>query len=137
VRIPRDPRLLESFHMDDASWSALRLPIEIAFFRYHSSSGRVSAYYPSPAGSTRSLLNLDAWNDLVARNSILEQMQSDVEALLVDRCRGNRRYFIAPIDQCYKLTGIIRREWRGFSGGEEVWREVDRYFEILGERSRA
>ena len=49
----------------------------------------------------------------------------------MNRTRGERRYFIAPIDQCYRLTGVIRKEWRGFSGGETVWQEVDRFFESL------
>lgn len=137
IRIPRDARRLDHFDIDDMAWSALRLPIDLAFFLHRSSAGRVFAYYPSPAGSTESLLNLEAWNDIVRDDTALKQMQADVEALLVDRTRGHRRYFIAPIDQCYKLTGVIRMEWRGFSGGEAVWREIDRFFQTLTERSHA
>jgi hypothetical protein len=47
-----------------------------------------------------------------------------VEALLVNRIQGARDYFIVPIDECYKLTGIIRRYWSGISGGDEVWEQI-------------
>jgi hypothetical protein len=32
------------------------------------------------------------------------------------------------MDKCFQLVGIIRRNWRGFSGGEEVWKEIDNFF---------
>jgi hypothetical protein len=137
VRIPREARKLTGFAIGDAEWSSLRLPIDLAFFVRHSADGRTMAYYPSPAGCTESLLPLDAWPEIARGNPAMESMEPDVEALLVDRTRGQRRYFIAPIDQCYQLTGVIRKEWRGFSGGEAVWREVDLFFGALEERGRA
>ena len=135
LRIPRDARRLESFEISDADWSALLLPIELAFFVHKTDAGRVVAYYPSPAGGTESLLDLDAWNSIAASNPVLEQMLPDVEALLVNRTRGNRDYYFAPIDQCYKLTGIIRTAWRGLSGGDAVWRDIDDFFTSLRERA--
>ena len=57
-----------------------------------------------------------------------DQMQSDVEALLANRVGDARAYFIAPIDKCYELVGTIRKHWKGLSGGEEVWREIDEFF---------
>ena len=133
VRIPRSARRLRNFHMSDAEWSSLLLPIDLAFFVSSRAAERVIAYYPSPAGSTESLLSLNAWSDIVRNNPVLEIIQPDVEALLINRTRGRRDHFIAPIDQCHRLTGIIRTHWRGLSGGEEVWREVDRFFESLRE----
>jgi Family of unknown function (DUF5947) len=135
LRIPRDPQHLTGFLISDAEWSALRLPIDLAFFVHRSSEGRTTAYYPSPAGCTESLLDLDAWAGLIERNSVLAQMTPDVEALLVNRTRGRRDYFIAPIDQCYMLAGLIRRHWRGLSGGDEVWHAIDEFFEALGARA--
>jgi hypothetical protein len=44
-------------------------------------------------------------------------------------------YFIAPIDECYRLVGLIRANWKGLSGGSEVWTEIGRFFSDL--RSRA
>ena len=137
VRIPRDARKLASFELNDAEWSGLRLPIDLAYFVYRHAAKRTVAYYPSPAGNTESLLSLEAWSEIERRNPALTQMQAGVEALLADRTRGNRRYFIAPIDQCARLTGLIRTHWRGFSGGEAVWEKVDEFFRMLEERARA
>jgi hypothetical protein len=36
-----------------------------------------------------------------------------------------------PIDECYKLVGLIRGRWRGLSGGSEVWREIAAFFAAL------
>ncbi|MEO7143050.1 MAG: DUF5947 family protein [Bryobacteraceae bacterium] len=135
LHIPRSGRKLENFQITDAEWNALRLPIDLAFFGHNSSEGRIVAYYPSPAGSTESLLSLEAWDDIVRQNPLLATMEPDVEALLVNRTQDRRDYFIAPIDQCYRLTGVIRMHWRGFSGGERVWQEVERAFGELERRS--
>ena len=35
-------------------------------------------------------------------------------------------YYIVPIDECFKLVGLIRSRWQGLSGGTEVWREIGR-----------
>jgi hypothetical protein len=123
--------------MSDAEWSTLRLPIDLAFFVRHSSEDRPTAYYPSPAGCTESLLDLETWADLVRRNPELAGITPDVEALLVNRTRGRRDYLIAPIDQCYKLAGLIRRHWRGFSGGDQVWDEIARFFDAFDARAVA
>src|ERR1700735_5267935 len=45
------------------------------------------------------------------------------------------QYYIVPIDQCYKLVGLIRLHWHGLSGGTEVWREVSKFFTSLKERA--
>jgi hypothetical protein len=66
-------------------------------------------------------------------------LQPEVEALIANRVGANRggaaQYYIAPIDECYKLVGLIRLHWHGLSGGTEVWREVGRFFESLEERT--
>ena len=131
LRIPRDVYALDSFILTDADWAALRLPIDLAFFVRNSPERRVIAYYPSPAGPTESLLDFDIWNDIVRNNPVLDRIEADVEALLINRTRGRYDYFVAPIDQCYKLTGLIRSHWRGFSGGDDVWREIAAFFERL------
>jgi hypothetical protein len=43
--------------------------------------------------------------------------------------------FLVPIDACYELVGRVRMHWRGFQGGQEVWREIDGFFDRLRERS--
>ena len=97
---------------------------------------RVSALYPSPAGATESLLPLEAWNSIVQNNPVLQQMEPDVEALLVNRvglARGAApaEYYVVPIDACYQLVGLIRLHWRGLSGGTEVWKEIGDFFTRL------
>jgi len=130
------PHLLPNFHMTDAQWDSLMIPINMAFFFRSSPEARVVAMYPSPAGATESLLSLESWNETVAANPELEHMESDVEALLVNRIGHSRgftaaEYYLLPIDQCFKLVGIIRSQWRGFSGGTEVWQQIADFFADL------
>jgi Family of unknown function (DUF5947) len=131
-----DRRLaLDDFRLDQATWDRLSIPVEMAFFFRSSREGRVMAYYPSPAGPTESLLGLEAWRDVEDANPVLAEMVDDVEALLVNRAKGTRRQWIVPIEDCYALVGLIRTRWRGFSGGEEVWEQIDGFFRELDEKS--
>jgi hypothetical protein len=127
-RIPRDIYQLQAFAMDDHEWESLLIPINLAFFVYNSAAGRVIAQYPSPAGAMESSLDLEYWNVITERNSILQKFEPDVEALLVNRVSHQPRYYRAPIDHCYRLVGIIRTHWRGLSGGSEVWKKIDAFF---------
>jgi hypothetical protein len=134
-RIPRDTHRLHNFIMDDQEWSSLLIPINLAFFVNNSAAGRVIAQYPSPGGAMESSLDLEYWNSIVERNPVLNKFEPDVEALLVNRLSNTPFYFRAPIDQCFRLVGIIRTHWRGLSGGFEVWREIDSFFGQLLEAS--
>lgn len=134
--VPRDSRYLPGFDLSDAIWEGLRIPVNMAFFTASSAAGRVLALYPGPMGPTESLLTLEAWSELEACNPILRTMQEDVEALLVNRVREARDHFLVPIDECYRLVGIIRLHWRGLSGGREVWQEIDAFFTDLKARAR-
>jgi hypothetical protein len=137
-RIIPDRRLfLEDFEMGDAQWESLRIPVDMAFFFYSTPAERVMAFYPSPMGPTESLLKLSAWEELEESNPVLGEMKRDVEALLVNRVRGARENFLVPIDECYRLVGLIRMHWRGLSGGREVWEEIERFFENLRVRSKS
>ena len=129
--IPRDARELTGFEISDADWENFSLPINLAFFFYNTPNEKMVAMYPSPAGATESLLPLTAWEALVRQNPALGKLEADVEALLVNRVGETRNYFIVPIDKCFELVGLIRMHWRGFSGGEEVWREIDQFFARL------
>ena len=139
-RIPRRILALPHFHLTDAEWNGLMVPINMAFFFTNSLERRVIAMYPSPAGATESLLALESWNEIVSRNPALNGMESDVEALLVNRLGYSRgysapEYYLLPIDECYKLVGLIRANWKGLSGGTEVWAEIGRFFSDLRSRS--
>src|SRR5215212_6486406 len=134
--IPDRYLFLEDFEMSDAQWESLRVPVDIAFFFYSMPAERVVAFYPSPMGPTESLLKLSTWKELEESNPVLKKMERDVEALLVNRVRGAREHFLDPMDECYGLVGLIRLRWKGFSGGQEVWEEIGRFFETLRERSK-
>jgi Family of unknown function (DUF5947) len=132
--VPTRRRRLEGFRLDDATWGRLGIPVDMAFFFYSSAAERVVALYPSPMGATESLLELEAWGELEAANPVLRELGPDVEALLVSRARGMHEHWRVPIDDCYELGGIIRSRWKGFGGGEEVWREIERFFDDLSAR---
>lgn len=134
-RVPRRIEILEDFKLSDDQWESLHLPISLAFFHHSTPANRVIAMYPSPAGATESLLALESWQDLVAENPVLAEMEPDVEALLVYRIGQARQYFRVPIDECFRLVGLIRAHWRGLSGGTEVWAEIAKFLQNLDERS--
>jgi hypothetical protein len=133
-----DRRLyLRSFGLGSELWEELQIPVGMAFFFYNSALKRVTGFYPSPAGATESLLPLTAWQELTAANPVLETLEPDVEALLINRRRdAASECYLVPIDACYELTGIVRRRWRGFDGGEEARRDIDAFFDALRERCR-
>jgi hypothetical protein len=133
-RVPRRVKLLPDFRMTDAQWNALMIPIGIAFLFRNSRIGRVMALYPSPAGPVESQLTLDAWAEIAGSNPEVRTMESDVEGLLVYRVGTAREHYIIPIDECFKLIGLIRMKWKGFSGGMPVWQEIGKFLEHLKAR---
>jgi len=134
LRIPRRICLLSSFQMTDMEWEALMIPINLAFFYRDGASGRMIAMYPSPAGATESLLSLESWEEILDQNRSLQTIESDVEAFLVNRVSLEPEYFIVPIDECFRLVGIIRMHWKGLSGGTEVWKHIQQFFTDLRSR---
>jgi hypothetical protein len=129
--IPREVYILVDFRLSDAQWEGLALPINLAFFVRSRANGKMTALYPSPAGVTESLLALEQWEAIAAENPALRELAPEVEAVLVNRVGTEREYFIAPIDRCYALAGLIRLNWRGLSGGEGVWRKIREFFIAL------
>ncbi len=139
-RVPRRIRYLADFRMTDSQWDGLMMPINMAFFFRSTPQNRVIALYPSPAGATESLLSFETWDEIVMDNPVLLDMEADVEALLVNRIGHARgfagpEYYLAPIDECFKLVGLIRSRWQGLSGGTEVWAEIGQFFDSLKSRS--
>ncbi len=130
-RVSRRVQLLTNFVMTDGQWESLLIPINMAFFFRSSVEGRTVTLYPSPAGAVESLLPLDAWSEIVQENAVLGQLRPDVEALLVNRVGhahelSRAEYYIAPIDDCYRLVGLIRSNWKGLSVARRFgWRSVD------------
>ena len=140
-RVPRRNLAMPGFQMTDGQWEGLSIPINMAFFFFSTSTQRVEVMYPSPAGATEALLSQDAWAEIAVANPVLSSLEPDVEALLVNRVGHAREgiaaeYFVVPIDECFKLVGLIRLHWKGLSGGTEVWIEIGRFFTELREKSR-
>ncbi len=113
---------LEHFSCDAETWGLFQIPIGLAFFMRSSLTGAVVAFYPSPAGATESELSLDAWDQLVASNPVLAELDADAEALVVNRLVEPHQHVIAPIDDCYALVGLIKSRWEGISGGSALER---------------
>lgn len=134
--IPRDARALPDFEMTDLQWAAFSIPINLAFLFRDSADDRHVALYPSPAGVTEAEVPIEAWNTVAEANPVIDELQDDVEALLVNRLGDEPLTFIAPIDKCYELSGMIRVHWRGFSGGDEVWEHVDQFFDRMRRYAR-
>jgi hypothetical protein len=93
----------------------LGVPVEMAFVVRV--DGVPKAFYPSPVGPTESLLSVEPPVELA----------DDVEALLV---RGPDAWIVG-VDVCFALVGLVRTHWRGLTGGADVRRELDAFFERL------
>jgi hypothetical protein len=121
--------------LPEVSTTGLGVPVGLAFFVLRS-DGTVEAHYPSPAGPTRWEVDPAAWREVVACCPQLADMTPEVEALLVNTTRERREHWLVPIDDCFALVALVRREWRGLSGGTRVWPEIDRFFAGLTEQRR-
>ena len=122
---------LEPFELSDELWAGFQIPIGLAFFMRSTSTGAIVGLYPSPAGATECELDLDAWDRLVAANPGLDDIDPDAEALIVNRMATPHVHAIAPLDDCYRLVGLIKSTWEGITGGAEMEAAVQRYFDDL------
>ncbi|MCO5986750.1 DUF5947 family protein [Actinoallomurus spadix] len=113
--------------------ASLGVPVGLAFF-VRRSDGRVDAHYPSPAGATRWEVDPAAWESAVRDTAGLADLKAEVEALLVNTARGRSEAWLVPVDDCHRLVAIVCRHWRGMSGGEVVWTEIERFFDELRRR---
>jgi hypothetical protein len=116
--------------LPEVSPAELGVPVGLAFF-VRGADGTVTAHYPSPAGPTRCEVEPEVWRAAIRRCPDLDRIAPDTQALLVNTARGRSEHWLVPIDDCYRLVGVIRQEWRGLSGGSRVWPAVDRFFEEL------
>ena len=123
------------FALDRRAWETLQIPVGVAFFFTNSELGRTVAFYPGPAGATESELDMDTWNTLHGKDSRIDLLADDVEALLVripeDGDAGETaqpQTYLVPIDACYEFVGRLRMLWRGFDGGQEARVFIDGFF---------
>ncbi len=134
-KVPRRLLALTDFQMPDLLWTGFAIPVSMAFLCTTTTTEGPVAFYPSPAGAAEAFIPPDSWDELLAQNPVLRDMEPDVEALLVNRTSGARGYYLAPIDTCYELVGITRYFWQGLSGGHEVWQRITLFFEGLDARA--
>lgn len=111
----------------------LGIPVSLAFVLRHA-DGAVVAHYPNPLGETRWEVDTEVWQAACERVPPLRDLLPAVQALLVHTGRGRREHWIVPVDDCYRLVALIRREWTGLSGGPTVWPAVDEFFAGLAGR---
>jgi hypothetical protein len=116
--------------VDGVSPADLGVPVGLAYFVVRP-DGTVDAHYPSPAGATRWEIDPQAWREVVRRRPQVAGIEADVEAVLVNTSRGRGEAWLVPVDDCYRLVGVVRRHWRGLYGGDTVWAEIDAFFEDL------
>ncbi len=122
---------LPEFELPEEVWASFQIPIGLAFLMDSSTAGCVVALYPSPGGATESELHFPSWSRMVELNPILADLEPDVEALIVNRLSDPPAYAIAPIDRCYALTGTVKVNWEGISGGPGVGEAVSSFFDDL------
>ena len=65
----------------------------------------------------------------------MDLLEPDTEGLLVNRAAHES--FVLPIDECYRLVGLMRTYWKGLSGGAEVWKQMQLFFEEMKNRAHA
>lgn len=135
--VPERVLVDRSAPLAEAKWTALGVPVALAFVTYDSMRAQRLAFYPSPAGPVRSEVTSEAWERFASDLPLAREVHPDVEALLVRGGRGAAaECLLAPIDECYALVGAVRVQWRGFDGGDDVRRTLDGIFERLGARAR-
>jgi len=113
----------------------LGVPVGLAFFVI-GADGTVFANYPSPAGATQWDIDRTGWTQVVSSCPELQTMAEQVEALLVDTTmdgdgRARREAWLVPIDDCFRLVAVVRKEWKGLSGGDRVRPAIDQFFQDL------
>ncbi|MEV5175426.1 DUF5947 family protein [Streptomyces flaveolus] len=111
----------------------LGVPVGLVFF-VPRADGSVTAQGPSPAGAMRWEVEAGRWTQMCAACPPLATMAPEVEALLVNTVRGQDHHWIVPVDDCFRMVALVRREWRGLAGGGRVWPALERFFAELTER---
>jgi hypothetical protein len=134
LRVPKRVRALDDFLLNDLEWEELMIPIQLAFFMF-GEDGRLAASYPSPAGVIESQLSFARLQARIEQHRDLGTMQPLVEALLVSRVDSDPVYLLVPVDECFRLAGLIRTKWRGLSGGTEVWGAIAGLLRELRQRA--
>lgn len=138
--IPELYSVVSDFVMPEEVWASLSIPVDMAFFVYSSTKEDLEVFFPSPLGPIQSELSQHSKSLLKTMNPIIKVLSHednrDALALLVNRTETSSEYFLIPIDQCYKLIGLMRKNWRGFGGGKEMHVMIAQFFQELRSKSK-
>jgi hypothetical protein len=133
-RVLRDPQLQRAPEL----FTALQIPVRLAFITCDANLAGCEATYPSVAGPTRAQLPAAACADLAATRLLRALIPGQEALLLYGREPGGPiAGFGVAVDRCYALVGTLRRTWRGFSGGPEAFRAIDAFFADLAQQARS
>ncbi|MER5183157.1 DUF5947 family protein [Streptomyces sp. NPDC002896] len=135
LRLPDRRRRLDGLDLDDLRWAALGIPVDLAFFVRSGATGAVTARYPNPLGTMRADVDPRTWSEIERSHPELRTMEEDVEALLADRTGSAPRNWLLPLDDCFRLSAVIRTHWKGLGGGPDVHQHIEHFFEDLLTRS--
>lgn len=135
-RIPTRIVPLNDFDPTGELWAALEIPVDLAFLALAGAEKVPVASYPSPAGTLPGVIPREAWNRLRSAHPVLDSLEEDVEAVLVRLRAQEREAFLAPLDLCHELSGLVRLKWKGLSGGPEVRVAIDAFFDRLRGRTQ-
>jgi Family of unknown function (DUF5947) len=133
-RIRPSVRRFAGLVIDDATWSALGIPVGLAFLT-RTASGDVLAAYPGPGGGTTSMVDRDAWSAVVTRYPALNELEPDLEAWLINRLAAEPQHYRVSVDHCYRLAGLMRSRWKGISGGPDVAAAIVEFFRTMEEQA--
>ena len=122
--------VLDDFDMTDEVWQSFGIPIGLTFL-----CARVSAAGSSPSTRARrvrpSPSSTSAPGTRCARPTRSSTASSPTPRPSWSTARARRVYAIVPVDQAYKLVGLVKERWEGISGGRGVQEAVAEYFEAL------
>ncbi len=132
-RVLCDPQL----HLAPELFTALQIPVRLAFITCDATLTAWEATYPSVAGPTRAQLPVAACAGL-AEARLMRALVPGQEALLLygREPGGPIASFGVSVERCFALVGTLRRTWRGFSGGPEAFRAIDGFFADLVRQAR-
>ena len=104
---------LDDFDLPDEIWASFGIPIGLAFFIDSSGHRRRGRALSEPRGGDRVGDRAETWNRLRTLNPVLMGLEPDAEALIVNRMVDPPQHAIAPIDECYRLVGLVKVTGRG------------------------
>ena len=139
VAVPDRVLVDREFGLSAGAWSALGVPVGLAFVVHHADGTGHAICFPGPAGVVEAEPPAGFADVLAAATPLARALASDVEALLVYGARGATLLaaYLLPIDRAYALAGRLRTTWRGIDGGDDARAELAAFLSDLAARARS